>query len=125
MQETSYETHPQSLKAVSWLFYLHAQVIDLKVLGSNEGKVVSSWDYDYIICYKGGICCLSLLTQSFDCATENALKKVKKYLELHHRKQNVTGEVFNGIWIGEHADKMFSKGIDDTKFDQICYGGKP
>lgn len=97
VQETSYETHPQSLKAVSWLFYLHAQVIDLKVLGSNEGKVVSSWDYDYIICYKGGICCLSLLTQSFDCATENALKKVKKYLELHHRKQNVTGEVFNGI----------------------------
>ena len=96
VQETSYETHPQSLKAVSWLFYLHAQVIDLKVLGSNEGKVVSSWDYDYIICYKGGICCLSLLTQSFDCATENALKKVKNYLELH-RKQNFTGEVFNGI----------------------------
>ena len=62
VQETSYETHPESLKAVSWLFYLKTQVIDLKVLGSNEGKVISSWDYDYIISYKCGICCLSLLT---------------------------------------------------------------
>ena len=62
VQETSYETHPESLKAISWFFYLQAQVIDLKVLGSNEGKIIPSRNYDYIICYKGGKCCLSLLT---------------------------------------------------------------